>query len=34
VLIVTFHPRFILREKERMLSARRPDIAQRTVAAS
>jgi uncharacterized protein len=34
VLIVTFHPSFILREKERMLSARRPDIAQRTVAAS
>jgi predicted RND superfamily exporter protein len=33
VLIVIFRPRFITREKERMLSARRPDIAQRTVAA-
>jgi uncharacterized protein len=34
VLIVIFRPKFIMREKERMLAARRPDIAQRTVAAS
>ncbi len=34
VLIVIFNPGFITREKERLLAARRPDIAQRSVAAS
>ncbi len=34
VLIVTFNPAFIQREKERVLASRRPDLAQRAVAAS
>jgi uncharacterized protein len=34
VLIVIFNPGFIRREKERVLAARRPDIAQRSIAAS
>ncbi len=32
VLIVTFDPKFIHREKDRVLASRRPDLAQRTVA--
>jgi hypothetical protein len=32
VLIVTFDPKFIHREKDRILASRRPDLAQRTVA--
>ncbi len=34
VLIVTFNPAFIQREKERVIASRRPDLAQRAVAAS
>src|SRR5208282_1440027 len=34
VLIVMFNPRFIHREKERVIASRRPDLAQRTAAAS
>jgi uncharacterized protein len=34
VLIVTFNPAFVQREKERVLSSRRPDLAERTAAAS
>ncbi len=34
VLIVTFNPAFIQHEKERVLASRRPDLAQRAVAAS
>jgi predicted RND superfamily exporter protein len=34
VLIVMFNPRFIHREKERILASRRPDIAQRSVSAA
>jgi hypothetical protein len=34
VLIVTFHPRFIEREKERVLATRRPDLAARQVSAA
>ena len=34
VLIVTFDPAFIHREKDRIIASRRPDLEQRTVAAS
>ncbi|MGO9452383.1 MAG: efflux RND transporter permease subunit [Candidatus Binataceae bacterium] len=34
VLIVMFNPQFIHREKERVIASRRPDLAQRTAAAS
>ncbi len=34
VLIVTFEPRFIHREKERVLASRRPDLAQRSAASA
>jgi len=34
VLIVMFKPKFIYREKERVLASRRPDLAQRSVAAA
>ncbi|HUA35904.1 MAG TPA: MMPL family transporter [Candidatus Binataceae bacterium] len=34
VMIVTFNPSFIQREKERIIGTRRPDIAQRAVASS
>jgi predicted RND superfamily exporter protein len=34
VLIVTFDPAFIHREKERIIASRRPDLEQRTLAAS
>ncbi|HXN87659.1 MAG TPA: MMPL family transporter [Candidatus Binataceae bacterium] len=34
VLIVTFHPKFIEREKDRVLASRRPDLAARQVSAA
>ena len=34
VLIVTFHPKFIEKEKERVLASRRPDLAARQVSAA
>ncbi|HSR56564.1 MAG TPA: efflux RND transporter permease subunit, partial [Candidatus Binataceae bacterium] len=34
VMIVTFNPSFIQREKERVLASRRPDLAQRQVSAA
>jgi hypothetical protein len=34
VLIVTFRPKFIEREKERVLASRRPDLAARQVSAA
>ncbi|HEY6419588.1 MAG TPA: MMPL family transporter [Candidatus Binataceae bacterium] len=34
VLIVTFNPAFVQREKERVLSSRRPDLAERSAVAS
>ncbi len=34
VLIVTFNPRFVQREKERILASRRPDLAERAAVAS
>jgi hypothetical protein len=34
VLIVTFDPAFIRREKDRVIASRRPDLESRSVAAS
>jgi hypothetical protein len=34
VLIATFDPAFIHREKERVIASRRPDLKDRTLAAS